>query len=60
MDGEVYIHLHISLSNEENHAFGGHLTSAVISGTCELYIRVVDGEVGRYFDKEVGLNLYEL
>ncbi len=33
MNGEVYLHIHINLANEENKVFGGHLTSAIISAT---------------------------
>ena len=33
--------------------------AAVISATCELVIDVIDGEVGRKFSDEIGLNLYE-
>jgi len=57
MDGEVYLHLHITLGDEENRAFGGHLNSAVISATCEIVIDVIDGVVDRVHDEEVGLNL---
>ncbi len=58
MNGETYIHLHITLSDINYKAFGGHLTSAVVSGTCEIVIHEVTGEVDRAFDEDVGLNLY--
>ncbi len=57
MNGEVYLHLHITVCDEENRAFGGHLNSAVISATCEIIIDVIDGTVDRKFDEESGLNL---
>lgn len=60
MNGEVYLHLHITLSDGSYNAFGGHLSSAVVSGTCEITVRRMDGEVDRAFDEEVGLNLYRL
>ena len=59
-DGEPYLHLHITIGNPvtgEVHA--GHLTSAVISATLELFLQVWDGEVGRKFSDTVGLNLLE-
>lgn len=37
----------------------GHLNAATISATCELVIDVIDGEIGRKFSDEIGLNLYE-
>ncbi|NLY67541.1 MAG: DNA-binding protein [Tissierellia bacterium] len=58
MDGEVYIHLHITVCDEENKAYGGHLNMAVISATCEIIIDVIDGYVDRRFDEETGLNLF--
>lgn len=59
MDGEVYLHIHINLANEENKVFGGHLTSAIISATGEIVIDVIEGVVDRKFDEEVGLNLFK-
>ena len=55
-----YLHLHAvigSPSHEQCHA--GHLNAAVVSATCELVIDVIDGEVGREFSDEIGLNLFK-
>ncbi|MBA7497655.1 hypothetical protein ES704_00383 [subsurface metagenome] len=57
MNGEIYLHLHISLADSKYNAYGGHLTSAVISGTGEIIIEEIEGEIEREFNKEVGLNL---
>lgn len=59
MNGEVYCHLHMSAGNDKGEVFGGHLNSARISATCEMVIQIIDGEVDRYFDEDVGLNLYK-
>ncbi|KUO76090.1 MAG: DNA-binding protein [Clostridia bacterium BRH_c25] len=59
-DGEVYLHLHITLGDEEYKAYGGHLNECWISGTCELVIDIVEGEIGRAFDEYSGLNLWKL
>ncbi len=58
MDGEYYAHLHMSAGDAEGKVFGGHLNRAVISATCELILRVIDGRVDREADPEVGLNLF--
>ncbi len=58
MDGEYYAHLHMSAGDAEGKVFGGHLNRAVISATCELVLRVIDGRVDRAADPEVGLNLF--
>ena len=60
MDGRPYVHLHATLSDASYHVFGGHLTSAVVSGTCELFITTIDDTLGRRFDPEVGLNVFDL
>jgi len=58
-DGEVYIHLHIAISNSTYNVKAGHLNSAIISATGEIFIDIIEGSVGRRFDKEAGLNLLE-
>jgi len=60
MDGQPYLHLHATLSDASFLAFGGHLTSAVVSGTCEIVIRTIDDTVSRTFDADVGLNVLDL
>ena len=59
MNNEFYSHLHMSIGNEDGQVFGGHLNKAIVSATCEMFIYVIDGEVDRYFDEEVGLNLFK-
>lgn len=60
MDGEVYLHLHVTLADSSYRAFGGHLSSAVISATGEVVIDVIPGKAGRKFDDKIGLNLLDL
>ncbi len=55
--GAFYHHLHMSAGNEKGEVFGGHLNEAFVSATCEMVIHVIDGEIDRVFDEEVGLNL---
>jgi len=60
MNNEVYLHLHVNVSNAEHKTFGGHLTSAIVSATFEGVIDVMDGQVNRKFDQAAGLNLLDL
>jgi len=59
MNGDFYTHIHMSAGNEKGEVFGGHLNRAIVSATCEMVIQVIDGTVDRYFDEEIGLNLYQ-
>ena len=58
-DGDVYLHLHIAAGDEEGHVPGGHLNRAIISATAEIQIQVIDGEIGREFSEDIGLNLFK-
>ena len=58
MNGAFYHHLHMSAGNDKGAVFGGHLNRAVVSATCEMMIRVLDGTVERAQDPETGLNLF--
>ncbi len=57
MKGKIYLHLHITISDSNNNAFGGHLNSAIISTTGEIIIEEIKGEIEREFNEEVRLNL---
>ena len=60
-DGKPYLHVHITVADESQKAFGGHLNACVISGTCELFVTVLDGNVGRKSDDigHTGLNILD-
>jgi predicted DNA-binding protein with PD1-like motif len=59
-DGEVYLHIHANFADRKGHAFGGHLTEAVVSGTCEMFIQKIDGEITRRIDEATGLNIFNI
>ena len=58
MDGKVYTHIHAMIAGQDNLVVGGHLNEAVVSATCEMIIDIIDGELGRAFSDEIGLNLF--
>jgi uncharacterized protein len=59
-DADIYLHIHATFSDTSYNAFGGHLSSAVVSGTCEVIISRIKGTMNRKFDNHVGLNLFDL
>ena len=58
MNGEYYAHLHMSAGDDKGAVFGGHLSRAVISATCEMIITLIDGQVDRKRDESIGINLF--
>lgn len=59
MNEECYCHLHMSAGNEKGEVFGGHLNKAIVSATCEMVIYIMDGKIDRYYDEQIGLNLFQ-
>lgn len=59
MEGSYYAHLHMSAGDADGHVVGGHLNEAIISATCEMVIQIIDGQVDREFNQEVGLNTFK-
>ena len=60
MDREPIAHVHITLSDDKFRAIAGHLWSAVVSGTVEIYIMTFKAAIKRAKDPETGLNLLNL
>ena len=59
-DREPYLHVHATCSRADYSCVGGHLLSARINGACELLVdKFGDTKVGRKFDEETGLYLYD-
>ena len=56
-DGEVYLHLHINVSDETGNTKGGHLVRCNISATSEIIVNKIEGNVDRKLSDEIGLNL---
>ena len=57
-DGQVYIHLHVTVCDQELKAWGGHANELRVSATCEMVVRTMPGEVGRRMDEDIGLNVF--
>lgn len=59
MNDEFYTHIHMSAGNDKGEVFGGHLNRAIVSATCEMIINIIDGNVDRFYDEKIGLNLFK-
>ena len=61
LDGEVYLHLHITLGRRDYTTLGGHLLCATLNGACELVVESwPEAKLPRKFDEKTGLNLYDI
>jgi predicted DNA-binding protein with PD1-like motif len=59
-DGKPIVHAHLTLSDSEGRACGGHLSPGTIVFACEYLIESFDGEpFERGFDEETGLPLWK-
>ena len=56
--GETYLHFHANFADADGKVVGGHLNEARVSGTCEMFVTILDGTVERKNDEITGLNLF--
>lgn len=59
-NGEVMVHCHATISGPDLVTYGGHVQSAVIAGTCELFIDTRTGSLNRTMDEAIGLKLLDI
>jgi len=60
-DGAPVVHAHVTFSDKDGHAYGGHLAPGTIVFACEVAIHVLDGpEFERGLDQETGLPLWKM
>jgi len=60
MNKDIYLHCHITLSDEEMKGIAGHLKEGKISPTCEIILIKLNTNINRKYDNLIGLNLLEL
>ncbi len=58
--GKTRTHIHVVLTDGEMKAFGGHLDEAVVAATCEIKLEILEVEITRKRDQEIGLDLINL
>ena len=60
-DGAPVVHAHVTLSDKDGHAYGGHLASGTVVFACEIVIQVLDGaKFERGSDQVTGLPLWQM
>jgi predicted DNA-binding protein with PD1-like motif len=60
-DGTPIVHAHVTLSDKDGYAYGGHLAPGTIVFACEVTIQVLDGpKFERGLDQETGLPLWKM
>ena len=60
LDGEPFIHAHITIGNHNMEIFGGHLFSMNVAVVGEFIIHKIDGNLKRTFNNEIGLATWDL
>ncbi len=60
-DGEPFVHAHITLADETEKAYGGHLAPGTIVFACEFILEAFKGDsFHRSYDEETGLSLWNI
>ena len=60
-DGKPMVHAHITLSDSQGNAFGGHLAPGTIVFACEFIMNSYDGpDHNRDYDEQTGLPLWKI
>ncbi|MCS7249424.1 MAG: DNA-binding protein [candidate division WOR-3 bacterium] len=57
VNNEIFVHTHILISDKNFKIFGGHLFSAKVTATLEIFLLLIDKKLQRTFFPEIGLNL---
>lgn len=56
-DGEPFAHIHINIADEDCRSLGGHVNYAIISATFEGVMHIIDDEIHREMNKDIGIAL---
>lgn len=60
LDGNPHLHLHAVVSSRDGRTYGGHLFSAKVAATVELFVHVADAPIERTPDEATGLSLWRV
>ncbi len=57
---DLTIHAHANLSDSDFNLIGGHLNSAIVAATLEIYFTEFNSDITRKFSNKIGLKLLKL
>jgi len=57
---ETIVHCHVTITDRDFHAFGGHLFEGTVPATCEIVIVPFAGGLKRRKDETTGLNVLDI
>ena len=57
LNGKRHPHIHVILGDDKANCYGGHLFSAKVGITCEVFITAATMELERIYDDKIKLNL---
>lgn len=57
LNSATHPHIHVILGDDKFNCYGGHLFSAKVGITCEVFLTTSDIKLERVYDDEVKLNL---
>ncbi len=60
VDGQITVHCHVTITDKEFQAFGGHLFEGVVPATLEIILFPFNEPLIRRLDETTGLNLLEI
>ena len=60
MNNQPYIHLHVTMADQKHLLHGGHAIELRVGATCEMFVRVLDGQIAREHNEKLGINLWKL
>ncbi len=60
VNGEMSIHCHVTVTDKQFHAFGGHLFHGIVPATLEIIVFPISEPLTREKDDATGLNLLQL
>ena len=59
-DGKPFVHTHVTVSGKDLKAYTGHLFTAEVALTLEIFVFTASVEIERKMDAATGLNLLDL